>query len=80
MPIKKVRLQKKSLDSTIKVLFENKLKIENKYFGRDEHFNSVVVSSNYELTGTIKKVKVVDCNQNTLFGKVVTEKNKGFAA
>ena len=77
---KKSDYRKNLLDSTIKVLFENKLKIENKYFGRDEHFNSVVVSSNYELTGTIKKVKVVDCNQNTLFGKVVTEKNKGFAA
>ncbi len=77
---KKSDYRKNLLDSTIKVLFENKLKNENKYFGRDEHFNSVVVSSNYELTGTIKKVKVVDCNQNTLFGKVVTEKNKGFAA
>ena len=77
---KKSDYRKNLLDSTIKVLFENKLKIENKYFGRDEHFNSVVVSSNYELTGTIKKVKVVDCNQNTLFGKVVTEKNKGFTA
>ena len=61
-------------------MFENKLKNENKYFGRDEFFNSVVVSSKDELTGTIKKVKVVDGNQNTLFGKVITEKNKGFAA
>ena len=68
-------------NSTVKVLFENKVKNENKFFGRDEHFNSVIVKSDYELIGKIKNVKVNDCNQNTLFGSIILEKkHEGFAA
>ena len=32
-----------------------KLKNENKYFGRDEYLNSVIVKSNENLVGKIKK-------------------------
>ncbi len=68
-------------NSTVKVLFENKVKNENKFFGRDEYFNSVIVKSDYELIGKIKNVRVNDCNQNTLFGSIISEKkNEGFAA
>ena len=31
------------------------MKSENKYFGRDEYFNSVIVESNNNLTGKNKK-------------------------
>ena len=33
------------LKKTMPVLFENKTKDRNKYFGRDEYFNSVIVES-----------------------------------
>ena len=63
------------------VLFENKTNSENKYFGRDEYFNSVIVKSETNLIGKIKNVKVLEINQNTLFGEVVSNINqKNYAA
>ncbi len=53
------------------VLFENKMKNGNKYFGRDELFNSVIVESNENLVGKVKNVKIFNGNQNTLFGEIV---------
>ena len=55
-----------------KVLFENKTKNENKYFGRDEYFNSVIVKSEKNLIGKIENIKILEINQNTLFGKVIS--------
>ena len=46
---------KKLIKKTVHVLFENKMKSGNRYFGRDEHFNAVIVESNDDLTGMIKK-------------------------
>ena len=69
------------LNKTITVLFENKTKDENKYFGRDEHFNSVIVESNIDLTGKIREIKINKINQNTLFGEVSSKLAcKDFAA
>ena len=69
------------VNSTVSVLFENNTRGPDKYFGRDEYFNSVIVQSNEDLTGKIRKVKIDKCNQNTLFGEVVLEdKPKEFAA
>ena len=51
--------------------FENKIKNERKYFGRDEHFNSVIVESDRNLIGQMKNIKITKCNQNTLFGEDV---------
>ena len=63
------------------VLFENKTKSGDKYFGRDEYFNSVIVKSEIDLIGKIKNVKVLEINQNTLFGEVVSNINqKNYAA
>ena len=42
------------------------------YFGRDEHFNSVIVESDNDLTGIVRNIKILDGNQNTLFGEVVS--------
>ena len=56
----------------MRVLFENKMKSGNNYFGRDEHFNSVIVKSDNDLTGFIKNIKILGGNQNTLFGEVVS--------
>ena len=63
------------------VLFENKTKNENKYFGRDEYFNSVIVESKINLIGKIKNIKILYINQNTLFGEVISNFNqKNYAA
>ena len=58
------------------VLFENKTKNENKYFGRDEYFNSVIVKSETNLIGKVKNVKILEINQNTLFGEVISNFNQ----
>ncbi len=51
-----------------KVLFENKMKDANKYFGRDEYYNSVIVESSENIIGLIKNVRILKGNQNTLYG------------
>ena len=69
------------INSSAKVLFENKIKNQDQYFGRDEYFNSVIVNSNIDLSGKLREVKINECNQNTLFGELVLNKEyKEFAA
>ena len=69
----KKNYRKKLINSNAKVLFENKMKNENKFFGRDEYFNSVIVNSGEDLTGKIRNIKINQCNQNTLFGEIITD-------
>ena len=77
----KTKYRKKLVNSIVNVLFENNSREENKYFGRDEYFNSVIVNSNENLVGKIRNVKIDRCNQNTLFGEVISEnKPKEYAA
>ena len=64
----KINYKKNLINKTVTVLFENKINNGNNYFGRDEYFNPVVVKSNIDLSGKIKKVKIYNINQNTLFG------------
>ena len=65
--------KKKLINKISLVLFENKIKNENKYFGRDEFFNSVIVQSNNNLTGKTKRVKILKGNHNTLFGEIISD-------
>ena len=77
----KTYYREKLLAKTLPVLFENKTKDGNKYFGRDEHFNSVIVNSNDNLTGKIRNIKITKLNQNTLFGEINSKViHKDFAA
>ena len=77
----KTDYREKLLVKTLPVLFENKTKDGNKYFGRDEHFNSVIVNSNDNLTGKIRNIKITKLNQNTLFGEINSKLvHKDFAA
>jgi tRNA-2-methylthio-N6-dimethylallyladenosine synthase len=62
------------LDKSIEVLFENKLKNQNKYFGRDKYLNSVIVQSEKNLTGKILDIKIDNFNHNSLFGTIIPEK------
>ena len=77
----KSEYREKLLEKIVPVLFENRTKDEKKYFGRDEHFNSVIVESNENLTGKIKNIQITKLNQNTLFGKISTKLvQRNFAA
>ena len=77
----KLRYKQSLIDKTVKILFENKVKNENKYFGRDEYFNSVIVESDDDIIGKIKNVKILKGNQTTLFGEIISNLNQtNFAA
>ena len=77
----KSKYRNKLINKISTVLFENKTRNENEYFGRDEYFNSVIVKSETNLIGKINNIKVLEINQNTLFGKVVSNFNqKNYAA
>ena len=68
----KTDYRNKLINSIVTVLFENETKNRNNYFGRDEHFNSVIVNSDTDLSGKLVKVRVNECNQNTLFGELIS--------
>ena len=61
----------KSLENKdIDVLVENKIVSQNKYFGRNEYFNSVILNADKNDIGKVVKVNVENTNQNTIFGKI----------
>ncbi len=70
----------KMVNTEVEVLFENKLKKQNKYFGRDEYSNAVIVESLENLTGKSLKVIIDNFNHNTLFGKININNKKNVAA
>ena len=60
----------KSLEGTeIEVLVENRMKDQNKYFGRNEYLNSVIFEGFKSDIGKIIRVNIQNSNQNSLFGK-----------
>ena len=80
LEVKNLNYKKGLLNKSIEVLFENKLKNQNKYFGRDKFLNSVVVQSNQDLTGQILDVCINDFNHSSLFGIISSDKKRNFAA
>ena len=56
------------------VLFENHTKDKNRFFGRDEYLNPVIVDSMEDLKGKIRETIICNGNQNTLFGEIVQNK------
>ena len=67
------------LNKSTEVLFENKMKEQNKYFGRDKFLNSIIVESKENLTGQLHNVKINKFNHNSLFGKIIDDKNRNCA-
>ena len=72
--------KKNSLNSSAKVLFENKMKNQKKYFGRDQYLNSVIVESEKNLTGQLMEIKINNLNHNSLFGTPLFNEKKNYAA
>ena len=63
------------LDKSIEVLVENRLKDQNKYFGRNVFLNSVIFDGDEKYIGKVVHVKITKFNRNTLFGKIDESKN-----
>ena len=61
--------------SSIEVLVENKLKNQNKFFGRNVFQNSVIFEGKDKYIGKLANVKIDKTNRNTLFGKIDENKN-----
>jgi len=77
----KLKYKKSLFNKTTLVLFENKTKIKNEFFGRDEYWNPVIVKTKQNLKGKLIEVKITGGNQNTLYGEIdVKLKERDFAA
>ena len=66
-----INMNKSLKNKLIDVLVENKTVKSTKFFGRSEYMTPVIFDGNYEDVGKIVKVKINNCNQNTLFGDIV---------
>jgi len=80
--LKKINAESKKefLNQIVEVLFENKMKDQNKYFGRDKFLNSVIVESEKDLTGQILSVRINSLNQKSLFGNILSNEKNFYAA
>ena len=66
------------IGSSIEVLVENKLKNQNKYFGRNVYLNSVIFNGEKKYIGKLVNIKIKKVNRNTLFG--IIDENKQMKA
>ena len=80
--LEKINTQSKRnfMNGTTEVLFENKMKNQNKYFGRDKFLNSIVVESKVDLTGQLLNVKINNFNHSSLFGVIIDNESRNCAA
>ena len=67
------KIKNKSFENNqVNVLVENKMKNQDKFFGRNEYMTSVIFKGNESLVGKIIPVKINNSNQNSLFGEILT--------
>ena len=72
----KLSYKRKLLNRTVKVLFENKvIREKDKYFGRDEYQNPVIVYSKKNIIGKEKKVVIKKFSQHTIYGEIISSDN-----
>ena len=65
-------------NTLVKVLVENKISNQNKFFGRTEHMTAVIFDGEKNIEGKIVPVLINRSNQNNLFGE--TKLNKSIKA
>ena len=75
----KINYRKSLMNTSSKVLFENKM-TDQKYFGRDEFYNSVIVESKKNIIGKLVSVKLKKFNLNTLFGEIDHYEHESYVA
>ena len=77
----KINYRKNLFNKKSKVLFENRIGNKDKFFGRDEYSNSIIVTSKKNVKGKIENVEIINGNQNTLYGEInIKIEDKEFAA
>ena len=69
-------MNKSLINQSIEVLVENKMNEQNKLFGRNKYLNSVIFQGTEKDIGTTIKVKIENCNQKSLFGKIENKNMK----
>ena len=62
--------------SVVEVLVENKLKDQDKFFGRNSKMTPVIFTADTCKPGDLIKVKIISSNQNNLFGESIEKKTK----
>ena len=65
-----IQINKSMEKQSVEVLVENKLKNQNKYFGRNKYLSSVIFDGSEDTIGKLVEVKIENSNQNSLFGKL----------
>ncbi len=65
-----IQVNKSMEKQSVEVLVENKLKNQNKYFGRNKYLSSVIFNGSEDIIGKLVKVKIENSNQNSLFGRM----------
>ena len=62
-------------NKVVNVLVENKMKGQNKFFGRTEYMVGVIFDGKQNIEGKIVPVLITSYNQNNLFGEIKLNKN-----
>ena len=62
-------------NKVVNVLVENKMKGQNKFFGRTEYMTGVIFEGEQNIEGKIVPVLITSYNQNNLFGEIKLNKN-----
>tara|TARA_B100000900_G_scaffold411424_1_gene431091 strand:+ start:898 stop:2226 length:1329 start_codon:yes stop_codon:yes gene_type:complete len=74
-----IKINKSFENTTLDVLVENRMEDKSKLFGRSEYMTSVLFNGSDDLIGKIVKVKIINSNQNTLFGEIASQLNQKVA-
>jgi len=73
-------LKNKIIENTlVNVLVENKIRNQNKFFGRTEQMTAVIFNGEKNIEGKIVQVLIKSSNQNNLFGEIKLNKNTNAA-
>ena len=64
-------------NTTVDVLVENKIRNQNKFFGRTKYMTPVIFNGEKDMEGKIVPVLITSSNQNNLFGEIKLNKNIG---
>ena len=71
-----LQMNESLINKSIDVLVENKIKGQDKFFGRNKYMNSVLFDCKIEDIGKVLKIKIEKVNKNSLFGKIDKKNNK----
>ena len=77
---KNQKIKNKSLeDKIVSVLVENKTKEKTQLFGRSEFLTPVFFNGTEDLIGKIVQIKILNSNQNSLFGNIIKKNDRKVA-